>query len=152
MLEWCLCEWQKTFLLQWCSLFDLHPSIFRGLDTLCRFYKGDNFCDILFAFLHTKPFLKRGLHYKERICSLSFLCRSLSGGVEKKKKSLTDLPLLKVYLFPLTLCMLGNSACFFVICGFFFFKFTSSKQEYHQSVKQFRSGQSPGSGKWSGRG
>ena len=25
------------------------------------FYKGDNFCDILFAFLHIRLFLKRGL-------------------------------------------------------------------------------------------
>ena len=41
----------------------------------------------------------------------------------------------------LTLCMLGNFACFFVICGFCF-KSTFSKkifQEYHQSVKQFGS-------------
>ena len=25
------------------------------------FYKGDNFCDFPFAFLHTKPLLKRGI-------------------------------------------------------------------------------------------
>ena len=34
------------------------------------FYKGDNFCDLLCAFLHTEPLLKRGLFQKERICSL----------------------------------------------------------------------------------
>ena len=37
----------------------------RGLDTIHRFsailYKGDNLCDFLFAFLHTKSLLKRGL-------------------------------------------------------------------------------------------
>ena len=41
----------------------------------------------------------------------------------------------------LTLCMLGNFACFFVIFGFFL-KLTFSKnifQEYHQSSKQFGS-------------
>ena len=51
----------------------------------------------------------------------------------------------------LTLCMLGNFACFFVIWGFFFFFFffcfffkltfffKKIVQEYHQSVKQFGS-------------
>ena len=35
----------------------------RRLDTLCRshFDKGDNFCDILIAFLNTTALLKRGL-------------------------------------------------------------------------------------------
>ena len=40
----------------------------------------------------------------------------------------------------LTLCMLGNFACFFVVCGFFFPKISFFKkmfEEYHQSVKQF---------------
>ena len=46
----------------------------------------------------------------------------------------------------LSLCMLGNFACFFVVCGFFFsINFFQKKifQEYHQNVKQFgsRSGQ-----------
>ena len=31
------------------------------------YIKGDNFCDFLFAFLCTKPLLKRGLLSKERI-------------------------------------------------------------------------------------
>ena len=31
-------------------------------------YKGDNFCAFLFAFLHTKSLLKRGLLWKEQIC------------------------------------------------------------------------------------
>ena len=38
--------------------------------------------------------------------------------------------------------MLGNFDCFFVICGYFFFKinfFKNNFQEYHQSVKQFGS-------------
>ena len=49
----------------------------------------------------------------------------------------------------LTLCMLGNFACFFVVCGFFFFflnyfffkkkKKKKNFQEYHHSVKQFES-------------
>ena len=42
-------------------------------DTLGRFsaliYNGDNFCDFLFASLHSGPFLKRGLPEKEIICS-----------------------------------------------------------------------------------
>ena len=37
----------------------------RGPDTVRRFcailYKGDNLCDFLFAFLHTKSLLKKGL-------------------------------------------------------------------------------------------
>ena len=41
--------------------------------------------------------------------------------LEGSKTILTKLSPLKVYLFPLTLCMLGNFTCFFVICGFFFF-------------------------------
>ena len=45
----------------------------RGLDALDRFsvllYRGDNSCDFLFPFLHTKPLLKWGLLIKERICS-----------------------------------------------------------------------------------
>ena len=44
----------------------------RELYTLGRFsdifYKQDKFCDFLFAFLHTRPLLKRGLLKKERIC------------------------------------------------------------------------------------
>ena len=36
-----------------------------------HFHKGDNFCDFLFAFSHNTLFLKNGLLYEERICSLS---------------------------------------------------------------------------------
>ena len=47
--------------------------ILRGLDILGNFsaifYKGDNFCDFRFAFLHTKSLLQRGLLQRERICS-----------------------------------------------------------------------------------
>ena len=42
---------------------------------------------------------------------------------------------------PLTLCMLGNRACFSVVCGFFL-KLTFSKTiflKYHQNAKQFGS-------------
>ena len=42
--------------------------------------------------------------------------------------------------------MLGNFACFFVLCGFFFFKLTFFKktfQEYHQCIKQFGSRSGP---------
>ena len=42
-----------------------------ALDTLVRFSaifeKRRMFCDFLFAFLHAKPLLKRGLVYKDRI-------------------------------------------------------------------------------------
>ena len=45
----------------------------------------------------------------------------------------------------LTLCMLGNFACFFVVCRLFtkmnFFK--KIFQKYHQSVMQFGSGSGP---------
>ena len=45
----------------------------RDLITLGRIssilYKRDNFCDFLFAFLHTKTLLKWDLLLKERICS-----------------------------------------------------------------------------------
>ena len=42
----------------------------------------------------------------------------------------------------LTLCMLGNFACFFVVCGFFFFSnnfFKNIFQEYYQSNIKFGS-------------
>ena len=45
---------------------------FIGLDTPGRFsisYKGNNFCDFLFAYLHSNTLLKRGLLQKGRICS-----------------------------------------------------------------------------------
>ena len=45
---------------------------------------GDNFCAFLFAFLHSKPILKRRL--------------LLKGG----KNDLTELPTLKVYPFPIS--------------------------------------------------
>ena len=49
--------------------------------------------------------------------------------------------------FHLTLCMLGNFACFFVICGFccFFLKLTDSKKSFRKTinVKQFWSRAGP---------
>ena len=39
-------------------------------DLAAIFHKGDNFCDFLFVLLYTNPLLKRGLLYKDRICSL----------------------------------------------------------------------------------
>ena len=30
-------------------------SILRSVDTRLHFYKGDNFCDFLFAYMHIKP-------------------------------------------------------------------------------------------------
>ena len=48
----------------------VYPYTFSCLDTLgdfvCLFSKGDNFCYFLFAFLHTKPLLKRDLFLKEK--------------------------------------------------------------------------------------
>ena len=34
----------------------------------------------------------------------------------------------------LTLCMLGNFAFFFVVCGFFFFKLTFSKKSFRNTI------------------
>ena len=46
---------------------------FKGLDTPAKFYtisvKGCNFSYFLFALQHVEALLKRGLLYKERICS-----------------------------------------------------------------------------------
>ena len=57
----------------------------RGLDTSNRFLaisaKGNNFCDFLFASLHTSHLLKRRRFFKERICS--FRVDSLSEGDKK---------------------------------------------------------------------
>ena len=41
--------------------------------------KGDNFCDFIFALLLANPLLKKGLLYKERICSLWILTVTLRG-------------------------------------------------------------------------
>ena len=34
----------------------------------------------------------------------------------------------------LTLCMLGNFACFFVVCGFFFFNLTFSIKSFRNTI------------------
>ena len=45
------------------TYFTLTVTGLKGLDTLGRcspiLFKGDNFCDFLFAFLNNKPFLKK---------------------------------------------------------------------------------------------
>ena len=66
------------------------------------FYKGDNFHDYLFAFLHTKPLLKKGLLLKERICSqgeqiLSFKSRPL---FRRETKSNLTVPSLESVSIP----------------------------------------------------
>ena len=51
------------------------PTQVRGLDAHVQFSAdlyGDNFCDFMFASIHTKPILKKGLFLKERICSQTF--------------------------------------------------------------------------------
>ena len=55
----------------------IHVHVCRKQSKLFRlFHKGENFCDFLFAFLRTKPYLKMGLLLKERICSRgeTFFC------------------------------------------------------------------------------
>ena len=44
-----------------CTKLHVYLLYLKELDTLGRFllYKGDNFCDFLFAFLTTKPLQKR---------------------------------------------------------------------------------------------
>ena len=41
---------------------EIKRKIHLMVDCLSVFYKGDNFCDFLFAYLHTKFFLKKCLH------------------------------------------------------------------------------------------
>ena len=57
------------------ALFSVKESYFlRWMNTqgdfAAIFHKGNNFCDFLIAFLHISRPLKRGLLYKEWICSL----------------------------------------------------------------------------------
>ena len=60
-----------AFKVQGCS-----PLIFKVQDTWCTpiffdiFTKGNNFCDILFAFLDKEALSKLNLVVKERICSM----------------------------------------------------------------------------------
>ena len=65
------------------SFFVYHRSVLRGLETSERFSvifsKGDNFYDLLFGFLHTKPFLEKGLTLKgNNSLSLGAHCFHLS--------------------------------------------------------------------------
>ena len=57
----------------------------RGADTLGRvsiFYKGDNICDFLYVFLHTKPLLERGLSKGNNILSVwSRLILEMGGNI-----------------------------------------------------------------------
>ena len=66
-------------------------------------------------------------------------------GISSSTSVLWVATIANVQLTFLTLCLLGNFVCFFVVCGFFF-KLTFSKeifQEHHQSVKQFGSRSGP---------
>ena len=80
----------RRYVFSWCC-----PNEgLKGLDTLGRFsvivYRGDNFCDFLFAFIHTQQLRKGGL-----LKSKFFLFRV------DPKGSQTELLLLTVYQFPL---------------------------------------------------
>ena len=65
-------KWQQSYCF-W-QIFYSRTATLRRLDTPARFsaifYKGDNFCGFLFAFLHIKILLKMGLPYHKIICSL----------------------------------------------------------------------------------
>ena len=65
--------------------------------------------------------------------------------VKETRRFPVGFPVIKVP-FCITICMLGNFACFFVVCGFFFFLnnfFKNIYREYYQSAKQFGSGSGP---------
>ena len=66
--------------------------------------------------------------------------------VKETRRFPVGFPAIKVP-FCITICMLGNFACFFVVCGFFFFFlnnfFKNIYREYYQSIKQFGSGSGP---------
>ena len=80
------------------------------------FFKGDRFCEVLFAFLHKRSHLKRGLLYaavKEIICflggaeSLLLVYRSLckqarggrAGGGGGEQNNLSELPFPEICQF-----------------------------------------------------
>ena len=69
---------------------------FGGFSTLLYL-----FCNFLFVFLHTNPLLKRSWLYKERFtpCGSKFLKKNI---FKTKQNSMTELPPLKVYRFPLS--------------------------------------------------
>ena len=52
----------------------LHRKVlhWEGMTEICSSYKGDNFCNFLFAFLYNDPLLKRGLLLKVRRGTDSF--------------------------------------------------------------------------------
>ena len=66
--------------------------------------------------------------------------------VKETRRFPVGFPAIKVP-FCITICMLGNFACIFVVCGFFFIFlnnfFKNIYREYYQSVKQFGSGSGP---------
>ena len=121
-------------------------------------------CEILFSLKNTKK--KKKLSAVVVICALSAFClwkkKYFSENVVvfllqekacKQNRPWTDCNLssderdhIQINNF-LTFGMLGNFACFFVVCGFFFlinfFFKTKTFQEYHQSVKQFGSRSGP---------
>ena len=68
-------------------------------------YKGDNFCDFLFAILHTNPHLKKRVYSKKKIefapkgeQILPFYSRPFFR--RKSQTVLKELPPLEVYPFP----------------------------------------------------
>ena len=67
------------------------------------FYKGDNFCDFLVAFLYTNTLLKSGLLFTERIDRVDPFSE---GG-----KILTKLPPLKMHF----ISFLNEAPCYHVI-------------------------------------
>ena len=54
--------------------------------------------------------------------------------MKNKKRKVLKVSSAAVVLDTLTLCMLGNFACFFVVCGFFL-KLTFSKKSFRNTIR-----------------
>ena len=108
--EYCISEWSIYWLYLYLVIDIFNLTDFRRMATFGRYFaisaKGDNVCVSLIVWPHVKPVLKKGLLYKGRICSLWEQILTLWSRYffsEGNKITLTELSLLNVYLFPLSM-------------------------------------------------